>query len=86
MGLFNNEDKQLEKAEKIMKKYHLEKISADYQEQVKEISTDLAGNKMIEAGTLLQGNAVDLAKLSYLSAIMKQNWIIIRLLDELAHK
>jgi hypothetical protein len=41
---------------------------------------------MIELGTLLQGNGADAVKMSYLSAIMKQNFIIIKLLDEIAHK
>ena len=87
MGMFgNNEEKQQEKAQKIMQKYHLENVSSKYADQVKEIAMELSGNKMIEIGTLLQGNSVDSTKLSYLSAIMRQNWIIIQLLDEIAKK
>ena len=87
MGIFgNNEDKATEKAEKLMSKYHLNGISSDYQEEVKEIASELAGNKAIEFGTLLQGNSADAVKMSYLSAIMKQNWLIIRLLDKIANK
>lgn len=87
MGMFgNNEEKQQEKAKKIMEKYHLENVSSKYADQVKEIALELSGNKMIEVGSLLQGNAVDSTKLSYLSAIMRQNWIIIQLLDEIAKK
>lgn len=87
MGMFgNSEEKQNEKVEKLLKKYHVENVSSDISTDVKEIATDLAGNKMIEVGTLLQGNGADSAKMSYMSAIMKQNFIIIRLLDEIAHK
>lgn len=85
MGFFNKETPE-EKTEKLMAKYGLENISADYAPYVKEITTELIGNKMIAFGATLQGNGIESAKLSYLSAIMKQNWIIIRLLDEIAKK
>lgn len=84
--LGNKEEKNEEKVQKLMTKYHLENVSPKYADQVKEIAAELAGNKMIEVGTLLQGNGVDSAKMSYLSAIMKQNFIIIQLLDEIAKK
>jgi hypothetical protein len=87
MGLLgNNEEKQQEKVQKLLHKYHVDNVSSDISEDIKEIASDLAGNKMIELGTLLQGNGADSAKMSYMSAIMKQNFIIIRLLDEIAHK
>jgi hypothetical protein len=87
MGLLgNNEEKQQEKVQKLLHKYHVDNVSSDISEDIKEIACDLAGNKMIELGTLLQGNGADSAKMSYMSAIMKQNFIIIRLLDEIAHK
>ena len=87
MGLLgNNEEKQQEKVQKLLRKYHVDNVSSDISEDIKEIAYDLAGNKMIELGTLLQGNGADSAKMSYMSAIMKQNFIIIRLLDEIAHK
>ena len=38
---------------------------------------------MIELGTALQGNGVDNAKMTYMRAIMEQNFIIIRQLDRL---
>lgn len=87
MGLFNNNaEGQADKAQKLMEKYNVQNVSSDISEDVKAIALDLAGNKAIELGTLLQGNGVDATKMSYLSAIMKQNWIIIKLLDEIAHK
>lgn len=90
MGFLKSEEEKAAKAEekiaKLMRKYHLEDVSPKYAPQVKEIALELSGNKMIEFGTLLQGNSVDSTKLSYLSAIMRQNWIIIQLLDEIARK
>lgn len=81
----NKEEKQNEKLQKMLKKYNIENVSSDISEDVQAIANDLAGNKMIELGTLLQGNGADAVKMSYLSAIMRQNFIIIKLLDEIAH-
>ena len=90
MGLFGNaEDKDAKREQKaaaLMAKFHLEEVSPEYREQVKEISYDLMGNKLTELGAALQGNAHDTAILSYMSAIVRQNWIIIRLLDDIAKK
>jgi hypothetical protein len=82
----NNEEKKQEKVNKLMERYKITNVSSDISEDVLAIAQDLAGNKMIELGTLLQGNSADAVKMSYLSAIMKQNFIIIKLLDEIAHK
>jgi hypothetical protein len=87
MGMFgNSEEKQQEKVDKLLHKYRVTNVSADIKEDVNAIALDLAGNKAIELGAILQGNGADAVKMSYLSAIMKQNWIIIKLLDEIAHK
>lgn len=88
MGLLEkNEAKKEEKAQALLKKYGLESLSDPRDIQaVKNIASDLAGNKAIEFGTLLQGNGADAAKMSYLNAIMQQNFIIIRLLDRIANK
>lgn len=85
MGLFgNNEEKQEQKAQALLQKYGLQDLSDPRDIQaVKNIANNLAGNKLIEAGALLQGNGVDPAKLSYLNAIMEQNFIMIRQLDKL---
>lgn len=82
----NNKEKKQEKVNKLMERYKITNVSSDISEDVLAIAQDLAGNKMIEVGTLLQGNGADAVKMSYLSAIMKQNFIIIKLLDEIAHK
>ena len=89
MGLLggNNEEKKEQKAKAIMQKYGLENLSDPRDIQaVKNIANDLAGNKMIELGAIFNGSGVDAAKLSYMNAIMQQNFIIIRLLDKIANK
>ena len=88
MGLFGNSDeKKAEKAQALLRKYGLEDLSDQRDIQaVQNIAYDLMGNKAIELGTLLQGNGSDAAKMSYLNAIMQQNFIIIRLLDKIANK
>ena len=88
MGLFgNNDEKKAEKAQALLQKYGLDNLSDPRDIQaVQSIANDLMGNKLIEVGTLFQGNGVDAAKMSYLNAIMQQNFIIIRLLDKIANK
>lgn len=88
MALFNNaakEDKKAEKAEALLKKYGLQELKDPRDvESVRAIANSLMGNKLIELGTALSGNGEDVAKMTYLSAIVEQNWIIIRLLDKIA--
>lgn len=85
MGLFgNNEEKQEQKIQALLQKYGLEELTDPRDVQaVRSIATNLAGNKLIEVGITLQGNATDSAKLSYLNAIMDQNFIMIRQLDKI---
>lgn len=80
----NNPAKQEQKVQMMLQRYGLQGLSDPRDIQaVRNIATSLSGNKLIEVGTLLQGNGVDPAKLSYLNAIMEQNFIIIRQLDKL---
>lgn len=80
----NNSAKQEQKVQMLLQRYGLQDLSDPRDIQaVRNIATSLSGNKLIEVGTLLQGNGVDPAKLSYLNAIMEQNFIIIRQLDKL---
>ena len=84
MGLFGNDEKRAQKAQALLEKYGLEELSDPRDiESVRQLSYDLMGNKMIELGTVMQGNTADVAKMTYLSAIMQQNFIIIRQLDRL---
>lgn len=89
MALFGEgkEEKQERKAQELLAKYGLNDLSDPRDlENVKNISRSLMGNKLIEIGTAMQGGGVDAAKMSYLSAIVEQNWIIIRQLDKLINK
>ena len=87
MALFNNsakEDKKAAKVEALLEKYGLQELKDPRDvASVRAIALSLMGNKLIELGTALSGSGEDAAKLSYLSAIVEQNWIIIRLLDKL---
>lgn len=89
MALFGNgeskEEKKERKAQEMLSKYGLDCLSDPKDlEAVKNIQYSLMGNKMIELGAALQGNGADAAKMSYLNAIMQQNYIIIRQLDRIA--
>lgn len=90
MALFggeSKEDKQERKVQELLEKYGLQDLSDPRDlASVKNISYTLMGNKMIEMGNVLSGSGVDSAKMSYLSAIVEQNWIIIRQLDKLINK
>lgn len=88
MGLLgNSEERKAQKAQALMQKYGLENLSDPRDIQaVKNISYELMGNSLIELGTALKGNGADTAKMSYLNAIMQQNFIIIRMLDKIANK
>lgn len=85
--LGNNQAKQEEKLNALMKKYHLEDVSPKIAPQIREINNELLGTGLMEAGMKLSmAKAEEQVKVSYLNAIMKQNFIIIRLLDEIANK
>ncbi|MBS4030873.1 MAG: hypothetical protein KGZ63_05550 [Clostridiales bacterium] len=88
MGMFGNkEEKKQAKAEKFMEKYKLHEIDSNDYEMVEEISRDMAGLGLMKAGLALSfAKGEEQAKLGYLSALVKQNWIIIRKLDEISKK
>lgn len=91
MGLFASADEKAAKKEAkldaLMAKYGLENLSPEYREKVKDINNELLGMGFMEAGMKLSmAKAEDQMKVSYLHAIMEQNWMIIRLLDEIKRK
>lgn len=91
MALFgekeSKEEKKARKVQELLEKYGLQDLSDPRDlEAVKKISEALMGNKMIELGTALSGSGEDVAKMTYLSALVEQNWIIIRQLDKLNNK
>lgn len=84
MGIFDSAD---EKTKKALEKHHLEEISEKYAEAVKEINAELAGSGAMETGMKLSfAKAEELVKVTYLRTLVEQNWIIIRMLDELTKK
>ena len=92
MGLFGNAEtkdaKNEEKAQKLMAKYGLENLSPEYRDKVKDIQLELLGTGALEMAMKFNfgTKSEELLKVSYLNAIMEQNWILIRLLDEIKRK
>lgn len=75
------------KAAKVYPKFGLEDVSAKYADAVGEIDTTLFGNKTIEnIAALGGGQPEEVAKLSYSRALIQQNWILIRQMDEISKK
>lgn len=82
---FGNDVKRQQKIQALLQRYGLQDLSDPRDVQaVQNIAANLAGNKLIEVGALFQGNSTDAAKMSYLNAIMEQNFIMIRQLDRIA--
>ena len=92
MGFFASADekeaKKEEKLNKMMAKYGLENLSPEYRDKVKDINLELVGTGLMEAGMKLSMGAKteDQLQVQYLKTILEQNWIIIRLLDDLKNK
>ena len=92
MGLFKSqEQKQAEREEKlnnIMAKYELNDLEDKYKNAVSNINSELAGTGMMELGNMLSFDEKTAARLNtyYMNALIQQNWIIIRQLDEINKK
>lgn len=92
MGLFGNaegkEAKKEAKLDAVMAKYGLDNLSPEYRSKVKDINMELLGTGLMETGMKLSMNAKteDQLQVQYLKTILEQNWIIIRLLDEIKSK
>lgn len=86
MGLLSKlEDKQNKDAQKFVGKDRIEHIDDHDLIILKEISSDLAGLGAIKGGMALTlSNPAGQATVGYLSALVKQNWIIIRQLYEIS--
>lgn len=80
MGFFGNkEDKKEQEIQKFIAKYKLNDIDQNDLEMIREISSDLFGTELLKA-------AANNAESKYLSVLVKQNWILIRKLDEISKK
>lgn len=68
-----------------MKSHGLESLEKTEAEMAKNIANQLMGNNLITLGTALSfgGKQEDVAKLTYLSALVEQNWMIINQLNKL---
>ena len=83
----SKEEKQEEQLQKFMDKFHVDELDSKDLETVKQIANDLAGNGMFKAGLALSfANVADQAKVTYLSALVEQNWLIINQLSRLNSK
>lgn len=88
MALFGEkktkEEKEQEQLQKFMDKYNLDTISPQDLTVVQRIANDLAGNGFLKVGLALSfSKAEDQAKITYLSALVEQNWLIINQLSRL---
>lgn len=91
MGLFNTnnetkEEKQKRKMQETLNKYELNNLDPKYANAVNNISLALAGNNLIELGSTLGMTSAENLTTSYLKAILEQNFIMIRQLDEISKK
>ena len=91
MALFNSkenkDDKKQQEINNFMAKYQLEEIDDKDLVIIKKIATDLIGNNLLKAGMALSfAKAEEQAKVSYLSALVNQNWIMIRQLSNISNK
>lgn len=88
MGLFGEkktaEEKRAEKLQKFMERYQLEDLDEKDLIVLQRIAGDLAGNSFFKAGMALSfASGEEQAKVTYLSALVEQNWMIIRQLSRL---
>ncbi len=88
MGFLSGEskdDKQARKEAELLKKYGLSDMDEKDIESVKKIVSDLVGNGLLKTGMALNfAKAEEQAKVTYLSALVEQNWIMIRQLDRIS--
>ncbi|QRG68623.1 hypothetical protein [Brevibacillus choshinensis] len=81
------EDKREKEVQKFLKENSLDEVSENDLQILRRISSDLAGLNLLKAGLALSfAKAEEQAKVAYLSALVDQNWIIIRKLDEISKK
>lgn len=91
MALFNSkenkDDKKQQEINNFMAKYQLDEIDDKDLVIIKKIAIDLIGNNLLKAGMALSfAKAEEQAKVSYLSALVNQNWIMIRQLNNISNK
>ena len=81
----SKEDKQQREMQKFVNKYGLEDLNENDLSKVKSIAGDLLGNCLIKTGMALSmAKSEEQLKVSYLSALVEQNWIIINMLSRIS--
>lgn len=85
MAIFGaKEDKQQKELEKFMERYQLEELDEKDLAILRKIAADLIGNGLGKAGMALGfADISDQLTVTYLSALVEQNWMIIRQLGRL---
>ena len=79
--------KEQEEMKKFMSKYQLDDISEKDLVVLKRIANDLAGNGFFKAGMALSmAKPHEQATVTYLSALVEQNWMLIRQISDLNSK
>jgi len=83
----SSEEKETAKLKKFLEKYNLEGVDPKYLKSVQDIGADMSSAGLFKAGMALSfAKAEEQAKLSYFSTLVKQNWVIIKELDDIAKK
>lgn len=89
MGLFGGiKEPKISKAQIYLEERGVTNLSEESFVQVEKVINDLSGNGLIKTGMALSfAKAEEQAKVSYLSALVEQNWILIsqnqQIIDEL---
>lgn len=92
MGFFKSEEEKqaqlIAKLNQIMAKYELSELDDKYKNAVSNINLELSGTGAMEFGNMLSFDEKTAARLNtyYMNALIQQNWIIIRQLDEISKK
>lgn len=78
------QSKEEKNLEKFMDRYQLEDLDEKDLIVLQRIASDLVGNNLLKTGMALSfAKAEEQAKVTYLSALVEQNWMIIRQLSRL---
>jgi len=88
MGLFSSreekEEKKVQEMKKIIKKYKLENLDENDLIVLRKIAIDLAEGEIIKTSMLRdEGNLENKLNITYLGALVEQNWMFIRQFDKL---
>lgn len=70
--------KTLDKLNLDVASYSTEEIRRYNAQSINKIRQDMTGNGLIKMGVVFSGSATEKATLGYLSALVEQNWILIR--------